>query len=296
MVAPTLSPQEVRELTDALSAVSTTALLTLWARAIDSRSPDPVLHDPAAERLVDRLRPLLAATDTPLHRRLVQDRLPRLLVPLLALRGSHYDAVAQEFHTRFPHAVVVNLGCGLDTRFERLDDGNIHVLDLDLPPMIALKRQLVAAHPRHPLLAASVLDPTWMDALDRYDDGRFLFLAEGLFMYLEPADVKQLVLTLAARFPGSELVAEVFNDFWLRRPWRSFTQVKMQRQLNFDSDAMFRSGMAHPAEWEGWSPALRLLDVWSYFDAPAAKLGPLRWMRHIPLLRLTQYSVHYRLG
>lgn len=290
---PTADPNA---LADALSAVSTTGLLTLWARAAESRSADPILQDPVAEALVDRLRPILAASDLPIYRRLVEDRLPPLLIPMLALRARYNDTVARDFHARFPHAVIVNLGCGLDTRFERLDDGTIHVVDLDLPPLIALKQQLVDAHPRHPLLAASVLDPTWMDTLDRYDDGRFLFLAEGLFMYLTPDQVQQLVLTLADRFPGSELVAEVFNSFWLRPPWRRWVDAKMQRQLNFGAEAMFQSGVSHPQEWEAWSPALRLLDVWSFLDTGEPKLGPSRWMRGVPLLRLTQYIVRYQLG
>ncbi len=244
--SPSPQPPATRDLTTALSAVSATALLTLWARATESRSADPLLDDPVAEAMVDQLRPLLATTDLPMHRRLVEDRLPPQLIPFLALRARYYDQMARDFCPRFPRAAIVNLGCGLDTRFERLDDGEIHVLDLDLPPMIALKQQLVAPHPRHPLLAASVTDLAWMEQLDRYDDGRFLFLAEGLLMYLPQDQVHRLVLALAERFPGSELVAEVFNVVWLRPPWRGWIETKMRRRLDFGQGAMFQSGLRSP--------------------------------------------------
>ena len=279
-----------------LSAVSKTALLTLWARAIETQSDDPIIVDAAAVALVEQLRPHLAKMEDPFYRRLVAGKLPPLLILTLSLRTQYYDQMARNFRLRFPRGVIVNLGAGLDTRFERLDDGEVRVIDLDLPPVIALKRQLIAEHPRHVLLPASVFDLAWMDALDRYDDRRFLFLAEGLLMYLPPDQVKRLVIALADRFPGSELVAEVFDARWLRPPWDKLTRRKLQRQLNFDQDAMFQFGLNSPQEMEEWDARLQFVDQWSFLDTNERKLGLYRWFRHIPMIRLIQYNVHYRLG
>lgn len=283
-----------------LSAVSNTALLTLWARALEARSNDPVLVDPQAIALTEVLRPYLATMATPFHQQLAADKLPKLLVLTAALRALHFDQMARNFLLRFPRGIVVNLGSGLDTRFERLNadpaNSKARVIDIDLPPMIALKRELLAPHPRHELLAASVLDHDWMNALDRYDDRRYIFLAEGLLMYFPPAEVKRLVITLATRFPGSELVADLFNGRWLRPPWRSWVTRKMQRQLHFDREASFEFGLDSPNEMATWHPRIHFLDEWSLLNAHERKLGPLRWLRHIPLARLAQYIVHYQLG
>jgi hypothetical protein len=104
-----------------------------------------------------------------------------------------------------------------------------------------------------------------------------------------------LVIALADRFPGSELVAEVFNDLWMRPPWRGLIARRFQRQLKFDRDITFQFGLNSPKEMESWDPRIHFLSAWSFLDAPERKLGLLRWFRHIPLLRLTQYNVHYRL-
>ncbi len=279
----------------ALSSVSNTALFTLWARAIEAQSEDPILVDPAAVAIVEKLRPHLAATTDPFYQQLVVNQLDPRLVAGLALRAQHYDNMARNFRQRFPRGMVINLGAGLDTRFERLDDGEIRVVDLDLEPMINLKRQLITEHPRHEYLPTSVLELDWMDLLDRYDDRRFLFLAEGLFMYLPPEEVKRLVIALADRFPGSELVAEVFNSLWMRPPWRGFVSRKLRRQLKFDHNVAFHFGLDYPHEMETWDPRIHFLSAWSFLDAPERKLGILRWFRYIPLLRLTQYNVHYQL-
>jgi methyltransferase (TIGR00027 family) len=277
-----------------LSAVSNTAFLTLWARSLEARSQRPILPDPAAIALTEQLRPVLAKFDTPFYRQLVADELPPTLLTTMALRARYFDEMARNFRRRFPRSIVCNLGAGLDTRFERLDDGNIRVIDIDLPPVIALKQQRLPSHPRHILLPLSVLDPTWMDAIERYESERYLFLAEGLLMYFSPAEVKKLIVTLATRFPGSELVADVFHARWVRPPWNRLAGNKMQRRFHTESEAAFHFGLDSPAEMETWHPNVRFVSAWSFFDANERKLGLLRWFRHFPLFRLTQYVVHYR--
>lgn len=283
-----------------LSAVSNTALLTLWARAIEARSSNPLLADPAAIAVTDQLRPHLVAHQTPFYQQLLTDQVPPLLTRLMALRARHFDQRAQNFLARFPRALVVNLGAGLDTRFERLNQqqetARVRVIDIDLPPIIALKQTLFAPHARHELLPASVLDFAWMDSLDRYADRRCIFLAEGLLMYLQPGEVQQLVTTLALRFPGAEFVADVFNARLLRQPWKQWAMRKMQRQLQVDRRVAFGFGLAQPKAMEKWDSRIHFLNAWSLLDAPDHKLGMMRMLRHFPFVRWLQYVVHYGLG
>lgn len=81
----------------------------------------------------------------------------------MALRARHVDQKARDFLEWHPEGVIVNLGCGLDTRFYRLDGGRLHLFDLDLPEVIDLKRQLLAETERYHFVASSVLDFDWMD-------------------------------------------------------------------------------------------------------------------------------------
>ncbi len=287
-------------LAEQLADVSATAMLTLWARASASQAPRPLLHDPAAVALVEQLRPILATLDAPIYRRLLTDDLPRTLVSYLALRARRFDAYARDFVHRFGSStVIVDLGSGLDTRFARLDSGTggaIRVVELDLPPLIELKRMLIPHHPRHVLLAGSVLDLAWMEELDRYDNARFLFLAEGLLMYLPEVGVKQLVLALAERFAGSELVAEVFSARWLRPPLNWLVASKLRRQFDFGDEATFHFGIEHSRSLEAWSPHLEWVDDWSFLDERDGPFALLSWLRHIRAIRQIQWVVHYRLG
>ena len=278
-----------------ISNVSATAFITLFARARESQTTQPILYDPQAEVLAEQLRPALALSDRALCRQVAAGKLEPLVVVTMAQRARRFDAYVRDFCTRHPNAVIVNLGCGLDTRFFRVDDGGLLFFDLDLPAMIELKRTLVAEQPRLRFIASSVLDTAWMNALAELGDRPFLFLAEGLFMYLELEDVRRLVVEMARRFPGSELVCEVFSSYWLRKPWKGLVDRKMQRRLNFGADAMFRSGVDNEHHFEQWDPALHFLDDWSYFDEDEPKLRGLHWLRHIPFVRKVQWTLHYQI-
>ena len=82
-------------------------------------------------------------------------------------------------------------------------------MTLDLPEMIEFKKQFYEETDRYHFLGTSVFDYAWMDQVEKIGKRPVLFMAEGVFMYLDAEKVKELVLKLQSRFPGSELVCEV---------------------------------------------------------------------------------------
>jgi O-methyltransferase involved in polyketide biosynthesis len=79
-------------------------------------------------------------------------------------------------------AVVVHIGCGLDTRFERVDNGRVHWNDLDLPEVIRLQKELIGIDEvRHHLLVCSVFDDRWLKAVSVHKCP-FMFNAEGVYV------------------------------------------------------------------------------------------------------------------
>jgi methyltransferase (TIGR00027 family) len=279
-----------------LGDVAHTGLLTLFCHAIESRSREPLLVDPKAEAIADRLRPVLARSPTRILRHLAQGRLRDALVVHIALRARKYDRYAQDFVERHPGGCMVNLGCGLDTRFWRIDEGHLHLYDLDLPEVIALKRELVEETDRYHLIGLSLFEPQWMDRVAAEQPGPFLFLAEGLLMYLPPDRVRTLILELQSRFPGSELVFETVNSAWLKPSLKWMINFKMQKELGLGKGAEFQFGIRDGHELEEWSPGIRLLEEWTYVDEDEPRIGVMRSFRHWKLLRHTQWTVRYLLG
>ncbi len=275
--------------------VAATSFVTLYCHAIETVSDNPILSDPKSVEITTELNKTLSCSNHTLDRILVAGTLDKRLVVHIALRAKKYDDYARDFLQRFPDGVVVNIGCGLDSRFLRIDNGRVVFYDLDLPEIIAIKKAFFFETERYHLIASSVLDFGWMAPVLRHQ-GPFLFMAEGVFMYLDGEAVRSLVLEIQKKFPGSELVCEVVNSVWLRSPLKKMLDYKLQRQVHIGKDAMFRSGIRDGREMEQWHSGIQFLDEWSYFDSDEKKLGWLKILRHIELIRKTQWTVHYRLN
>jgi hypothetical protein len=97
-----------------LGRVQETALVPLYARALESRRRRPILEDPKAVEIVDSI-------DWD-FRRFGQRR----RVVGCTLRSAMFDVWVREFLRRHPKGTVVEIGAGLNTRFERLDNGTVH--------------------------------------------------------------------------------------------------------------------------------------------------------------------------
>jgi methyltransferase (TIGR00027 family) len=275
--------------------VAATSLVTLYCHALETLSDDPVLSDPKSVEITTEMNTILSHSTQPLARALVSGTLDRNLVVHIAIRAKKYDAFVRDFLLEFPKGVVVNIGCGFDSRFLRIDNGSVVFYDLDLPEIIAIRKNFFQESLRNHLIASSVLDYRWMAQLLQHS-GPFLFLAEGVFMYLDEKDVRSLVLEIQKTFPGSELVCEVENSFWLEPLPKKMLAYKLQHQLHLGRDALFRSGIRDSREMEQWQNGIEFLGEWSYFDSDEKKLGLLRLLRYIEFIRKTQWTVHYRLN
>jgi len=271
--------------TQDLSGVSETLLITLYIRALESQRPDALLKDEKAVTLVKKI------SDDGLYDfgRIQSLHLTEANKLVFILRNREFDRYAHDFLARHPDAVVVHIGCGLDSRFERVDNGQVEWYDLDLPHVIELRRKLIGGEgDRYHLLGCSVLDNAWLDTASAHGQRPFLFLAEGVFMYLEGAQVKSLVLMLRDRFPGAELAFDAYSPIHV---WRHNLQTSTSK-INFRT----HWGIWHGQEIEGWGDGVRLLDEWGFFDDPTPRLDRIRWLRSIEALARTLRIYHFQLG
>jgi len=277
-----------------ITDVSSTMLITLYCHAVESRSSNPIINDPEAERIIPALQSQLAASQDRMYRDLGQGKLNRKLTIFISLRARKFDDYARDFLGQHPDGAIVNLGCGLDTRFSRIDNGKLNFFDLDLPEVISIKKKLCSETDRYHMIDSSVLDYGWMERLKECK-GPVLFLAEGLLMYLEEKDVKRLVLKLQSEFRGCELVCEVVNDSIAHGWLKGAMNIRLQKQVHLGRDVTFLSGLKDGRDMEAWSHGIKLLDEWSHFDSNEPKLGWVRLYGRIPGMRRIQWTTHYRL-
>ncbi len=259
-----------------LQGIARTLLVPLACRAIESPRPDAIIHDP---RSVELYQALGGSRDF-----LMGMSGHDLFATVMRVR--QFDAYARDFLARHPGGLVVDIGCGLDTRFQRLDDGQMHWVGLDLPEVIDFRRQWLPDAERQVTIAQSMLDLTWIEAVAQLNKP-VIFLAEGVFLYFSTAEVKPMLTEMVRRFPGGELVFDSASPsmIWLHNVSSSVLKVSGTR-LRWDAK--------NPAELEAWG--LCLLEQWGYFDKPEPRMGSMGIARHIPPLANATYILRYRLG
>ena len=264
-----------------LSGVAETLLIPLYDRAMESQRPDAMIKDEKAVALV---------TQGSLNfSRVRQIHMNELLNVMRIMFTREMDRYARDFISRHPEAVVVHIGCGLDSRFERVDNGQVEWYDLDLPEVIELRRRFIGDEGEHyHLLACSVLEDDWLEAVKAHSQRPFLFLAETVFVYFTEAQVKSLVLTLRDHFPGAELVFDGWRPFeiWLSNRYLSNSQFA----------GLMRWGFWRGQEIEGWGDGIHLLDEWGFFDQPEPRMESFRWMAPIFRLFKPMRIFHFQLG
>lgn len=258
--------------------ISDTLFIPLYARYLEAHMPAPLLLDPTAVRLVESLVHDYSVLKLKTHDQVT-----------IIMRECEFDRLGRLFLSLHPQAAVVHIGCGLDTRFERVDNGSLAWYDLDLPEVIDLRRKLLPAHPRAHLLAGSVFEPDWMSALAGFAGKDCLFLAEGVFPYFTESQVKGLFIRLAQKFPGSQLVCDAMSPFMV-------ASLNLELQVASRVAARLHWGLPSGKTPESWHPGIRLLGEWYYFDQPEPRLRSMRWMRWIRPVAHGIGVYHYQLG
>lgn len=222
-----------------LGTIQETLLIPLYGRAVESRKAEAVLRDPRAEEMV-------AAIDYDFAR---FDGGPSLMGTVL--RTTLFDHWVGDFLAAHPAGTVVEIGTGLNTRYERIDNGRAHWFELDLPDVIELRRTFFTDTPRRRTIAASVLDEAWTEAVSAAAAPPYFLAAEAVLPYLTEAEVRQVVGMLAERFPGALLALDTTGPGMVETQDTHDALSKVEARIQWNCP--------NPRRLAAWCPGTKLL-------------------------------------
>ncbi|MEM6598879.1 MAG: class I SAM-dependent methyltransferase [Cyanobacteria bacterium P01_C01_bin.69] len=230
-----------------LGPVQETLLIPLLGRALETKKGTGLIQDQKAVEIVKALdydfskwrksQSLVGAT----------------------LRTRLFDQDVQQFLMEHPTGTVIEIGCGLNTRFERIDNGRAHWFDLDLADSLALRRQFFQDQPRRTMLEASVLETDWM-AVVAATGGPWCFVSEAVIIYLEPTQARQAISQIANRFPGAWILTDTTAQAMVD------SQSSHDAMKYMSQESWFRWGCDDPSEIESWAD-LHLTQSRTFLDA-----------------------------
>ncbi len=250
-----------------------TMLITLYGRALQSRSPDAILPDKWAEDAIRRIDYDFAKLKVG----------PRAAF-LFASRGAQLDLWTREYLAEHPGATVLHLGCGMDSRaFRVAAPPGVRWFDVDYPDVIELRRRLYPQRPDYHTIGTSLADLDWLDAIPR--DRPAMIVAEGVTMYLTEGVLKALLHALTGHFPEGWIAFDVHPRQLVRWLQRSNFNVR-------GTGATFQWGLGDARDITRLEPRLeRVADVRATRHAAFARMPrkvrlAVRAMNVIPALRI----------
>ncbi|MCM3571077.1 class I SAM-dependent methyltransferase [Neobacillus mesonae] len=176
-----------------------TLLITLYAKALDSRLKNSILNDRKAEEILHMI-------DYDF------EKINSFGNEIMVVRAKQLDTWVQEFMKENPNASVLNLGCGLDTRISRINPpSTIQWFDVDFPEVIELRKSFFSNHEGYEMISSSVMELNWLEQIPR--NKPVMVIAEGMLEYLTEKEVKDLVNRLTSYFPAGKMAFDVMNSF-----------------------------------------------------------------------------------
>ena len=261
-----------------MGGVSETFLLTVYLRAKESAREDGIISDRLAEEWVGQMEYNFEKFD--------KDRLSGVGV---SIRTEVLDEIVSHFLKENPEGIIVNIGAGLCTRFQRIDNGLATWFELDVPQAIELRRKFISpAPPRYRYVEKSAFDYTWIDEVAKATINnacKVLFVAEGVLMYFEEREVKELFRQIKEHFPEAEVVTDTMPKCSTKM------SIKHHKSVS-QTEARFKWGLGKTSELFGWNLGIDIIKEYSLFDRHTKRWGFISLLRFIPWGRRMTRLLH----
>ena len=254
-----------------LNGVPRTLLIPLRGRYLETKRLNGIIDDPKSVEIIDSLDHDFSETELTWDGQL-----------LMSVRTEILDEAINKFLGDNPDSVVVNLGCGLDTRVNRVDNGMVRWYDLDLPETIDIRKKFFQENGRNKFISKSVLDFEWIDEIEK--DMKTLFIAEGLFNYFTEEQVKDIMFAIKSNFPNSEILFEA-HSMLITKSWHRQKHIK-------NAFSMFKWGVNTGKKLEKWDPGIHFIREWHYVDRHPNRWRWMQWFRFVRPLRRLMKIVH----
>ncbi len=195
---------EDKKINPLLTGSAETMLQSFYARAKYSRKNNAKFYDAKAIELVGKIDYDFSKAEK--DSTMSNGVIARTIV---------FDELVKDFINKNPDCTVVNIACGLDTRFYRMDNGRIIWYNVDLPETIEVRDAIYHESARVSTIGISATDPAWADKVTKR--GKMLFIIEGLSMYLTSDENAQMLSIIRDKFDNATVLMECLAKKWVNK-------------------------------------------------------------------------------
>ena len=178
--------------------VNKTLYIPLYGKSFVSRK-GIILQDPKAEEIWEAEGFALKGKSK-----------SKWLAYYMGMRAAVFDRWVRRQMKLMPGAAVLHIGCGMDSRVLRIGTENCQWYDVDFPDVIAEREKYYQKTDRYQMLRADV---RCCDFLSETVGRDAIVVMEGISMYLQSEELKQLLEGICTRFERVSLLMDCYTGF-----------------------------------------------------------------------------------
>lgn len=133
------------------------------------------------------------------------------LAMFMSMRAAVFDEWTVRMLSKNPHAVVLHIGCGLDSRILRTENSTHIWFDIDFPDVINERKKYYSENEKYTMLGADASETGWISALP--DAPEAVVILEGISMYLGAEKCRALFEALSQKYGKLFILADVYTVF-----------------------------------------------------------------------------------
>ena len=252
--------------------VSETLLIPLYMRAKEAEEKNPIIVDEVSQKI-------LAKIDYNFNKFSADKRCQFCI----SVRTKYFDEILRNFVAKYDDAVVVLLACGLDPRIERTNVGKpFSSYLLDFADVIDFRRNILPESVSNQYIIGDITNREWIDTVKaQHPNGHFLFIMEGVAMYLTENQIKRIFKNIDNNFPNAEIHIERIS--------KNFSQRTETQQSVSATNATFVWGCDNPLEIEDWGLKLKFQSEFYYFSQHFSQMYKRLGIKAFILKYLSKY-------
>ena len=135
----------------------------------------------------------------------------RWLAYYMGVRAAVFDEWLKQQMVAAPDAVVIHIGCGMDSRVIRVESENHKWYDVDFSEVIEERKRYYAETDDYRMIAGDVRACGWLTNVE--ENRSAIVVMEGVSMYLTVDEMKNLADSLCSHFESVILLVDAYSSF-----------------------------------------------------------------------------------
>jgi O-methyltransferase involved in polyketide biosynthesis len=128
----------------------------------------------------------------------------------MGMRSAVFDRWLTEKMEATPDAVVLHIGCGMDSRITRVGDRGRLWFDVDFPEVITQRRRYYEETDRYRMLCGDLRENDW---LEQIPGNQAIVILEGISMYVTPEELATAFENLYEHFEQVQILMDCYTEF-----------------------------------------------------------------------------------